>query len=211
MTGPDSPYGPADEPEEPDRSSRETEYPIDEREREAIGLPPLSSDRRDRPDPPQVVRISVLLWVAAAIVTVAGFVLMLSSQRQIVAALLNAYEVARNAGESIANRNLSEADIAAGVPGLLWSLVVGSVMIAGLIGLFAYRVREGTRSARTALLTLTLVLLVFVFGMPGVFVNLVHVIGLALAVIALVLLYLPAAAEYLPRLPSVRRRWRDPS
>ena len=211
MTGPDSPYGPADEPEEPDRSSRETEYPIDEREREAIGLPPLSSDRRDRPDPPQVVRISVLLWVAAAIVTVAGFVLMLSSQRQIVAALLNAYEVARNAGESIANRNLSEADIAAGVPGLLWSLVVGSVMIAGLIGLFAYRVREGTRSARTALLTLTLVLLVFVFGMPGVFVNLVHVIGLALAVIALVLLYLPAAAKYLPRLPSVRRRWRDPS
>jgi len=211
VTGPDSPYGPADEPEEPDRSSRETEYPIDEREREAIGLPPLSSDRRDRPDPPQVVRISVLLWVAAAIVTVAGFVLMLSSQRQIVAALLNAYEVARNAGESIANRNLSEADIAAGVPGLLWSLVVGSVMIAGLIGLFAYRVREGTRSARTALLTLTLVLLVFVFGMPGVFVNLVHVIGLALAVIALVLLYLPAAAEYLPRLPSVRRRWRDPS
>ncbi|MPY82942.1 MAG: hypothetical protein GEV00_06375 [Actinophytocola sp.] len=211
MTGPDSPYGPADEPEESDRSSRETEYPIDEREREAIGLPPLSSDRRDRPDPPQLVRISVLLWVAAAIVTVAGFVLMLSSQRQIVAALLNAYEVARNAGESIANRDLSEADIAAGVPGLLWSLVVGSVMIAGLIGLFAYRVREGTRSARTALLALTLVLLVFVFGMPGVFVNLVHVIGLALAVIALVLLYLPAAAEYLPRLPSVRRRWRDPS
>lgn len=209
MTGPDSPYGPADEPD--DRSSRETEYPVDEREREAIGLPPLSSDRRDRPDPPQLVRISVLLWVAAAIVTVAGFVLMLSSQRQIVAALLNAYEVARNAGESIANRNLSEADIAAGVPGLLWSLVAGSVMIAGLIGLFAYRVREGTRSARTALLTLTLVLLVFVFGMPGVFVNLVHVIGLALAVIALVLLYLPAASEYLPRLPSMRRRWRDSS
>lgn len=203
------PYG-SNDPDEEGRSSDNTEYPVDEAERAAIGLPPLSSDRRDRPNPPQLVRISVLLWVLSAVVMVAGFALMLANQRAITEELLDAYETAQRAGESIANREtVSESDVVAGVPGLLWLLVVGSVMIAGLIGLFAYRAREGTRSARTALVLLTLVLLVFVFGMPSAFVNLLHVLALGLAVVAAVLLFLPSVSAYFPPLPKMRRGWRD--
>ncbi|MPY78994.1 MAG: hypothetical protein GEV04_10955 [Actinophytocola sp.] len=202
-------YGPND-PDEDGHPSDDTAYPVDEAERAAMGLPPLSSDRRERPDPPQLVRISVLLWLLAAGVMVAGFVLMLANQREITRELLNAYEVARRAGESIANRQgVSDADVAAGVPGLLWLLLAGSVMIAGLIGLFAYRAREGTRSARTALLLLTAMLLVFVVGMPSAFVNLLHLFALGLAAIAAVLLFLPNVSGYFPPLPKVRRRWQD--
>ncbi|GAA5104315.1 hypothetical protein [Haloechinothrix salitolerans] len=205
MTGP---YGPND-PDE-DGPSDDTEYPVDEAERAALGLPPLSSDRRERPDPPQLVRISVLLWVLSAVVMVAGFVLMLANQRAITEELLDAYETARRAGESIANREgITDSDIEAGVPGLLWLLFAGSVMIAGLIGLFAYRAREGTRSARTALALLTLVLLAFVVGMPSAFVNPLHVVALVLAAVAAVLLFLPNVSGYFPPLPRMRRRWRD--
>ncbi|ETA66512.1 hypothetical protein [Haloechinothrix halophila] len=203
------PYGPND-PDEDGPSPRDDDYyPVDEAERAAMGLPPLSSDRRERADPPQLVRISVLLWLLAAGVMVAGFVLMLANQRAITEELLDAYQTAQRAGESIANRGISDSEVAAGVPGLLWLLLVGSLMIAGLIGLFAYRVREGTRSARTALLLLAALLLVFVVGMPSAFVNPLHVIALGLAVIAAVLLFLPNVSGYFPPLPKVRRRWQD--
>lgn len=197
--------GPDDEhPERPDDY-----YPVDDLEREAAGLPPLSSDKREV-NPPALVHYSFLLWILAALVLVAGFVMMVANQREITAQLLDSYEQARRAGDPITTRKgVTPANIAEGVPGLLWLFAAGAFMFAGLFVLFAYKAREGTRSARTVLLALLTAMLVFVIGMPDEFVNFVQFIAVGIGLSALLLLFLPSVSGYFPKLPRVKRRWQD--
>lgn len=196
--------------DEYESSGRNDDYPVDDLEREAHGLPPLSNDRRERPVPPGPVQLSFWLWVAAAALLVVGFVLMVGNQAEIIESLLDSYERARLAGDPVTERSgVTPENIATGVPGLLWLLAAGAVMIAGLIVLFAYKAREGTRSARSVLIALTLAVAAFAIGMPGEFVNFFHVIALGVAAVAIVLLFLPSVAAFFPRLPRVKRRWQD--
>lgn len=194
--------------EGPDDAKR-AEYPVDPLEREAVGLPPLEDYERKPVNPPQLVQASVLLWVAAAVALVVGFVLMILNIDEIADAQVEAWEQAIRAGDPQTDRDITPEQIRSGTPGFVWLLAFGGVMLALLIAVFAYRAREGTRSARTVLLALTALVAVFVVFMPGEYVNLVHWAGLVVAVVALVTLFLPQVNEYFPKLPVTRRRWRD--
>lgn len=200
------PYGGIEEGDErPD-----DHYPVDPLEREAAGLPPLSDDSRERPDPPQEVRFSVMLWALSAGLLVLASALMIIGMDEIIAGNVAAYEEGMRLGDKIVkNRDISAADVKSGTPGLVWLLAVGATMLAVLLLVFAFRAREGTRSARSVLIALTLLMLAFAIFMPEYFVNFAHWAAIAVAVAALVPLFLPQVAGYFPRLPSVRRSWRQ--
>lgn len=191
-----------------DEPGRADDYPIDDLEREAAGLPPLSSDKREI-NPPNLVHYSFLLWIAAAIALFVGFVLLLGNEAEIAASLIEANEEAVRRGEPGAGVDVTPLQIESGVSTLLGILAAGALMFSALWVLFAYKAREGTRSARTVLVALTLVLIAFVFGMPKEFVNFVQVLAVLIACAAAVLLFLPSVSGYFPRLPRTRRRWQD--
>jgi hypothetical protein len=196
-----------DLPEEP-AAGPDYSDPVDHLEREAAGLPPLESRERPAGPPPREVTLSVVLWLAAAAATALAFILMIVDVDEIAAANVAAYERAIRAGDPIMRTDITAEDVEAGASGLAWLLGSGGVMLAILVVTFAYRVREGTRSARTVLSALTLVIAAFCAFLPVEYVNLAHWIGLALSVVAAVLLFLPAASAYLPKLPVAKRRWR---
>ncbi|MGH3451342.1 MAG: hypothetical protein ACRDQW_11600, partial [Haloechinothrix sp.] len=102
----------------------------------------------------------------------------------------------------------SEAQIAGGLSAVLWTLAIGGIMFGALWVLFAYKAREGTRSARTVLTVLTVSMIVLQVLLAP-FMNLVLVASVVLACVALVLMYLPSVASYFPPLPKTVRRWRD--
>lgn len=198
------PPGDADAPE-----PRPDDYPVDKLEREAVGLPPLEDHERKPIDPPREVRLSLLLWGASALALVAGFVLMITNVDEIAAANVASYEAAVRANDPIMRTDITSADVKGGASGLVWLLGVGGIMLAVLVVLFAYRAREGTRSARSVLIALTVLVLAFAVFMPPVYVNFAHWASVVLAVAALVPLFLPQVSEYFPKLPVTRKRWRD--
>lgn len=168
-------------------------------EREAAGLPPRPRIHGEGPTftPPEPVRLSVLLWVAAAVVLAVGFLFMVFDKNDIVAALI----------ESNDDPRVTEDQIANGTSAVLWTLAVGGMMFSVLFALFAYKAREGTRSARAVLAVLTVSMIVFVI-LAWPFMNYIVVLALALAVVATVLMYLPSVSGYFPPLPRAARRWR---
>lgn len=203
MTMPPSP--PPEEPAEP----RKDDYPVDKLEREAIGLPPLSDDEHKRVEPPQLVRLAVALWLVAALTLVIGFGLMVGNTDAIADAQVEAWEEAVRAEDPQTQRDITPEQIRDGAPGLVWLFAIGGVMLALLLAVFAYRAREGTRSARSVLAALTALVAVFVLFMPAEYVNFAHWVALVLAVGALVGLFVPQAGDYFPKLPVTRKRWRD--
>lgn len=138
---------------------------------------------------PTVVNVSCGLWGASAVLLIVGFVITLLSKEQIVADL-----VARAGMDQLPHEQVVE-----GTETLLWVLLVGAIAYAGLMGLFAYKAREGTRSARSVLAVLTVLLLVTQFVL---FPNVVTVASGLLAVAALVLMCLPQVAHHYPRVPK---------
>lgn len=198
-------YGGIDEGD--DRSA--DEYPVDELERAAAGLPPLSSEPR-QVEPPQLVQVSVLLWVFAAALLFLASALMIVNMDEITAGNVAAYEEGIKAGDKIVkNRDISAADVKEGTPGLVWLLAIGGAMLAVLVLVFAFRARVGTRSARAVLIALTALIAAFAVFMPEYFINYAHWASVVVAVVAIVPLFLPQVADYFPRLPTVRRSWRD--
>lgn len=138
---------------------------------------------------PSPVNVSCVLWGVAGVLLVAGFVVTLLSQDRIVADFM-----AQGGDEE-----LSAARLAEGVSTAVWGLLIGAVAYVGLIGLFVYKAREGTRSARSVLTVLTVVLVVAQFAL---FPNTVTVLATMVAVVALVLMYLPSVADHFPRVPK---------
>ncbi|MGH3432890.1 MAG: hypothetical protein ACRDQB_08655 [Thermocrispum sp.] len=207
MTGP--PPAPEPPPDEPPEDATSYEYPVDKFERESVGLPPLEEHGRTAVDPPREVRLSVLLWLAAAVALAAGFVLLIANVDDIAAANVASYERAVRAGDPIMRTDITAADVQAGASGLAWLLGTGGIMLAALVVIFAYRVREGTRSARSVLLALTALTAAFAVFMPAEYVNFAHWACVVLAAAALALLFLPQVSGYFPKLPVTRRRWRD--
>lgn len=195
----------ADEQPEPSDGG---DYPTDNLEREAQGLPPLLESYRT-PNPPQLVRAAFVVLCVAAVLVVVGFVLMLKNGEHIVEQLMDAYTKARNAGDSTTARTgVTETDVQEGVPGLLAMLTFGGAVIAALLVLFGYKAREGSRSARTRAAAMVVVIAVFVVGMPSSFVNVGLIAALVAGAVGIVMLHLPSVAGYFPRPPSAARRWR---
>lgn len=138
---------------------------------------------------PTPVNVSCGLWGVAGVLLIAGFVMTLLEQDRIVADLM-----ARGGDE-----DLSAERVAGGVSMVVWGLLIGAVAYAVLFGLFAYKAREGTRSARTVLTVLTAVLVLAQFTL---FPNTITVSATVVAALALVLMYLPSVAHHFPRIPK---------
>ena len=151
-------------------------------ERRAAGLSPKAIEP-GKPSPgafaPTPVKVSFWLWIASAVIYIAGYIVILASKQTIIDSIVKGNK----------DPKISADTIASSVTTLLWMLVTGAVVFAVLFALFAYKAREGTRSARTVLTVLFVLTLAFQFLLQ---LGLVTVLAQLLALIALLLMYLPS-------------------
>ncbi|MEU6641141.1 hypothetical protein ABZ863_01165 [Saccharomonospora sp. NPDC046836] len=155
-------------------------------QRPAKALPPaapLPDGDPTRVHPPTAVTVSFGLWLLAGLVLILGFGLTLTARQQIIDTLI----------EMNNDQRITNDQIASGTTSLLWTLFVGAIVFGVLFGLFAYKTREGTRSARTVLTVLAAVVLIF---QVVLFSNLVTLASALVTIVATVLLYLPNVQGY---------------
>jgi hypothetical protein len=132
------------------------------------------------------VKVSFWLWIASGVIYIAGYIVILASKQTIIDSIVKGNK----------DPKISADTIASSVTTLLWMLVTGAVVFAVLFALFAYKAREGTRSARTVLTVLFVLTLAFQFLLQ---LGLVTVLAQLLALIALLLMYLPSVQGYFPK------------
>ena len=159
-------------------------------ERRAKGLPPapvLPGEEPERYDPPKPVQVSFWLWVASGAVFVIGYAIIFFARGTFVDELIR----------NNTNTSATPDDIRRGTTVLLAVLLVGAISFALLYVLFAYKARQGTRSARTVLTVLMVITLLF--QLVGQFASLVTLIATLLGLVALLLMYLPGANPYFPK------------
>lgn len=165
-------------------------------ERRSKGQPPsprFSGDAVAPVTPPPLVTASFWLWIVAGVVLIGGQVYSLTVKQQIIDELIKgAAETKLKPGQKPVPPDM----IASGTGTLLWMLFIGAVVFALLIGLFAYKMREGTRSARTVLTVLTVIIVAFQIA---IFYNLFSIVAAVVTVIAISLVHLPGAAGYFPK------------
>ncbi|GHE97972.1 hypothetical protein GCM10017786_33550 [Amycolatopsis deserti] len=159
-------------------------------ERRAQGLPPapsLPGDEVERPDPPKPVQVSVWLWVACGVLFVLGYLLLFLGRQVTIDRL-----VRENPNPQITPDRISD-----GLTVLFAVLLVGSVSFAALYVLFAWKARQGTRSARTILTVLIAITLIFQILLG--FYTTVTLIATLLGLVALALMYIPSVQPYFPK------------
>jgi hypothetical protein len=160
-------------------------------ERRKLGRAPdpvLPGQDRPKVNPPRPVAISFWFWLAASLVIVAGQIFTVINKQSIIDSLIKR---SRDAGQKF-----DPGQLASGTTTLIWTFFVGGLVFSGLLMLFAYKAREGTRSARTVLTGLAVVSVLFqLVFLQGLFAE----ASALLLVIALVLLYLPGVSEYFPK------------
>lgn len=88
--------------------------------------------------------------------------------------------------------------VASGTTTFLVVVLIGAVSFAILYVLFAYKARQGTRSARTVLTVFFAIALVFQFTL-GLFQLVLALLAMLVALIALILMYLPGVRPYFPK------------
>ncbi|TCP53109.1 hypothetical protein EV191_105172 [Tamaricihabitans halophyticus] len=134
--------------------------------------------------PPKLVNYSFWLWIGAAVFAVVGSGLAFTAKDGMI----------QDAVDRNNDPNITPEQIADGANTLLWSLFIGSVVLAVFYVLFAYKMRDGNRSARNWLLGFTIVTVLFqlLFGtIIGLFSGL-------LTVVAIALLYTASTRDYFP-------------
>ncbi|WP_410606020.1 hypothetical protein [Amycolatopsis sp. lyj-90] len=152
-------------------------------------LPGQEPPKRVVPTP---VTLSFWLWIATGLTLIAGPAWLQIGRQQVI----DEYS-RQNAVQPDPALKVDPARIVEGVDVLIRNLFVGAITFALLFGLFAYKAREGTRSARSVLTGLAIFLaLVGVFLLGGA---LFVVIATLIAAIALILMYLPSVADYFPK------------
>jgi len=150
--------------------------------------PVLPGEVAPKASPPSTVAVSFWLWIAAGALLILGKVQLLLQKQSITAHYIENNKDAR----------VTNDVITAGVPRLLWFLLIATIIFVLLFALFAYKAREGTRSARTVLTVLPVVLVLLLLALaPGL--PFFSLAGILLASAALVLMYLPSVASYFPK------------
>jgi hypothetical protein len=161
----------------------------DERRRLGRSPDPLLPGRSaPKATPPRLVQVSFGLWLAGAVLLIGGQVFTLFIKQTLIDLLV---KQSRDAGQQV-----DPAAVASGANKAFWLLLAGAVVFALLVALFAYKAREGTRSARTVLTGLAVAC---VFFQLGVFYSLPSIVATLLFVVALVLMYVPAVTGYFPK------------
>ncbi|MDQ0377721.1 hypothetical protein [Amycolatopsis thermophila] len=159
-------------------------------ERRAQGLPPapsLPGDEVDRPAPPRPVQVSFWLWVVSGVVFVIGYALLFFGRQVTIDRLVR----------ENTNPQISPERIADGLTVLFAVLLVGAVSFAALYVLFAWKARQGTRSARTILTVLMAITLIFQLVLG--FYTTVTLVATLLGLVALALMYIPSVQPFFPK------------
>jgi dipeptide/tripeptide permease len=136
---------------------------------------------------PTEVKVSFWLWITAGVVYVIGYVIFLLNKQEIVDTIVKG-----NTDPKITPETINSS-----ITTLLWMLVVGAVVFALLFALFAYKAREGTRSARSILAVLFVLVVLFQFLLQ--LFSLVTLFGVLIALFALALLFWPTVRDYFPK------------
>jgi hypothetical protein len=103
--------------------------------------------------------------------------------------LLNKQVIVDSVVKGNIDPKITRETIESGITTLLWTLVIGAVVFAVLFALFAYKAREGTRSARSILAVLFVLALLFQFLLQ--LLAPIPLFGLILALFALALMFWP--------------------
>jgi hypothetical protein len=159
-------------------------------ERRARGLPPAPSLPGETPAPvapPKPVQVSFWLWVVSGVVFIVGYAIIFFARQRIIDALI----------QNNRNTAVTADQIRSGTTVLLAVLLVGAVSFAALYVLFAYKARQGTRSARTVLTVLMAITLIFQLVLQ--FASFITLVGTLIGLVALVLMYLPKVTPYFPK------------
>ena len=138
-------------------------------------------------DPPKPVQASFWLWVTSGVVFIVGYAIIFVARGRIIDNLI----------KSNTNKSVTADQIRSGTTVLLAVLLVGAVSFAALYVLFAYKARQGTRSARTVLTVLMAITLVFQVLLQ--FASVITLVATLIGLVALVLMYLPKVTPYFPK------------
>ncbi|MFF0148218.1 hypothetical protein ATK36_2845 [Amycolatopsis sulphurea] len=170
-------------------SPRDRGLTDDERRKQGRAPDPvLPGQSVAKAQPPSQVQIAFVLILVGAVVLLAGQIVTILLKQQLID------DAIRHGTES--GQKFDPDDVAANADTLIWALFVGALCFGALMSLFAWKAREGTRSARTVVALLIAVGLVFQLGLVRSVFSVVSSLAL---VIALILLYLPKVAEYFPK------------
>lgn len=136
--------------------------------------------------PPTPVRVSFWLWVVSAVVQVICYIVPVVFRQQIIDQNIRA------------TPQYPAEQVASGTTTFLVVLLVGAASFAAMYVLFAYKARQGTRSARTVLTVFFGIALVFQY-LFGLFQLVLALVAMLVALVALTLMYLPAARPFFPK------------
>ncbi|NKQ58389.1 hypothetical protein HFP15_36610 [Amycolatopsis sp. K13G38] len=164
-------------------------------ERRAQGLPPAPSIEGEQTPvkPPKPVEVSFWLWVVSGVVFVIGYAIMFFAKNVLIDQLVS----------NNTNKNVTADQIRSGTTVLLAVLLVGAVSFAALYTLFAWKARQGTRSARTVLTVLMVITLLFQLLLQ--FASIVTLTATLIGLVALLLMYLPKVGPYFPKVTRTGR------
>ncbi|TVT48822.1 hypothetical protein FNH05_17540 [Amycolatopsis rhizosphaerae] len=138
--------------------------------------------------PPTPVRISFVLWVVSGVLLIVNYVLVLLYRQRIVDEYLKT-----NKDPRVNRDNLTH-----GVTIAMTLALIAAVCVTALLLLFAWKARQGTRSARTVV-TALYVAVVVVQLLTGLLSSLFTELSALLGFIALLLMYLPKVSGYFPK------------
>ncbi|MGW4484064.1 hypothetical protein ACWEOE_09515 [Amycolatopsis sp. NPDC004368] len=136
---------------------------------------------------PGPVKAAFILTIVASVVLLIGQVVTIVFKHQLVDQAVKA---------TPPGRKLDMAQLESNANLLVWALFVGALCYGVIMVLFAYKAREGTRSARTVVTMLALLGLVFQLGLVR---SVFSLVSSLLLVIVVVLLYLPSTRDYFPK------------
>ncbi|HVV11088.1 hypothetical protein [Amycolatopsis sp.] len=168
----------------------EPEKPESDDERRSKGLPPapsLPGEEVPVVDPPKPVQVSFWLWVASGVVFIVGYLLMFLARDRLIDQLVT----------SNTNTSITGDQIRSGMTVVFAVVLVGAVSFAALYVLFAWKARQGTRSARTVLTVLMVITLLFQLLVQ--FASIVTLVATLIGLVALILMYLPKVTPYFPK------------
>ncbi|PKV92294.1 hypothetical protein ATK30_3090 [Amycolatopsis echigonensis] len=150
--------------------------------------PMLPGESAPKAKPPLEVHAAFVLAIVGAVIVVVGQVVTFAFKQQLVDAMM---KQPQKPGHPL---TLEEAQSTANF--FVWSLLIGAVCFASLLVLFAWKAREGTRSARSIATLLAVLGIVFELGVTRSIFALAASLAL---VVMLILLYLPKVADYFPK------------
>ncbi|MET9264850.1 hypothetical protein [Amycolatopsis sp. NPDC004079] len=150
--------------------------------------PVLPGQNAPKAQPPTPVHAAFVLAILAALVVVAGQVLTVLLKQQLVD---RAVEQVQKSGQKV-----DVAQVQANANTLVWAMLIGALCFGALLVLFAWKAREGTRSARSIVTLLAVLGIVFELGVIRSIFSIVASLAL---IVMLILLYLPKVADYFPK------------